>query len=242
MRTFVIGDIHGALRALEQLIELIGPQQHDRFVFMGDYVDGWSQSAQVISYLIKFEKEHDCIFLKGNHDAWCEDWLNGRGADTVWLFHGGESTVESYAAITPEERDTHLRFFYRLHNYYEDEENRLYIHAGFASMHGPGKERDKSNFMWDRTLWEMALSIDPQLQQDSPFFPKRLKLFREIYIGHTPTINYDSMKPMRAGNVWNVDTGAAFSGRLSAMEVHTKQLIQSDVVQRLYPFERGRNS
>jgi serine/threonine protein phosphatase 1 len=96
--------------------------------------------------------------------------------------------------------------------------------------------------MWDRTLWEMALCLNPALPQASPFYPKRLKLFTEIYIGHTPTINYGQTAPMLAGNVWNVDTGAAFTGPLSAVEAGTGRVIQSDPVQRLYPFERGRNS
>ncbi len=240
-RTIVIGDIHGALRALEQLLGKIAPREDDRFIFVGDYVDGWSQSAQVIAYLIEFEKQHNCIFLRGNHDDWCETWLSGREADPVWLFHGGQSTVDSYAAIPREERQTHLRFFYKLRHYYEDEQNRLYIHAGFTSMHGPGKERDKTDFMWDRTLWEMALSMDKRLSTNSLLYPKRLKLFREIYIGHTPTINYHQDVPMNGCNVWNVDTGAAFTGRLSAMDADTKKVLQSDVVQRLYPFERGRN-
>ncbi len=47
--------------------------------------------------------------------------------------------------------------------------------------------------------------------------------------------------PMKACNVWNIDTGAAFYGRLSAMNIDTKQFIQSDVVLELYPAEKGRN-
>lgn len=241
-RTFVIGDIHGALKALEQLMTQVGPQPGDRFIFVGDYVDGWSQSAQVITYLIGFEKTYPCIFLKGNHDAWCQTWLAGGEADPVWLFHGGQATVESYAGLTREEKETHLRFFSRLQNYYIDEKNRLYIHAGFASMHGPEKERYTTNFMWDRTLWEMALSMDKKLAVDSPLYPKRLKLFHEIYIGHTPTINYGITVPMRGCNVWNVDTGAAFYGKLTAMEVNTKEVIQTVPVQQLYPAEKGRNT
>jgi serine/threonine protein phosphatase 1 len=39
MRTLVIGDIHGGLRALHQIIERhVTPQ--DTLIFLGDYVDG----------------------------------------------------------------------------------------------------------------------------------------------------------------------------------------------------------
>lgn len=55
-------------------------------------------------------------------------------------------------------------------------------------MQGPQKEFYNSNISWDRTLWEMPLTMDKQIEKDSLLFPKCLKLFNEIYIGHTPTL------------------------------------------------------
>jgi serine/threonine protein phosphatase 1 len=127
-----------------------------------------------------------------------------------------------------------------MRNYYI-EEDRLFIHAGFSSMHGPQNEHYSSNYSWDRTLWEMALAMDTRIKKTSYQYPKRLLLFDEIYIGHTPTVNYDIFEPMRAHNVWNVDTGAAFDGKLSALEIHTKEFWQSDIILTLYPGEKGRN-
>jgi serine/threonine protein phosphatase 1 len=46
---------------------------------------------------------------------------------------------------------------------------------------------------------------------------------------------------MHAANVWNVDTGAAFTGPLSAIDVDTKAVFQSDILKVLYPHETGRN-
>ena len=51
-RTLVIGDIHGGLRALHQIMERAKVNTTDTLIFLGDYVDGWSQSPQVIDYLI----------------------------------------------------------------------------------------------------------------------------------------------------------------------------------------------
>jgi len=241
MGTFVIGDIHGALRALQQIVKEIDPQQEDTLIFLGDYVDGWSQSADVISYLMELDALYRCVFIKGNHDAWCEDWLNGSLPNQTWMFHGGKLTVESYKHYTDSEKGIHLEFFNRMQNYYVGERNRLFIHAGFSSMHGPQHEHYISNYSWDRTLWEMALTMDKRILKDSKLYPKRLLLFSEIYIGHTPTLNYDVGEPMQACNVWNIDTGAAFYGRLSAMNIDSKEIFQSDVVQTLYPDEKGRN-
>ncbi len=241
-RTLVIGDIHGALRALEQVIAKAQVKENDRLVFLGDFVDGWSQSFEVIQYLLTLRLKTPCVFIKGNHDLWCQQWLKNNIAGETWLYSGGKATLASYLHRSAAEKYMHLEFFRELQNYYIDEENRLYIHAGFSSQHGPYKEHYSSNYSWDRTLWEMALCIDKTLKEDSLFYPKRLKLFHEIFIGHTPTLRYGCFEPMNAANVWNLDTGAAFHGRLSMLDVGTKQFWQSDVVQNLYPEERGRNN
>lgn len=240
-RTFVIGDIHGALKALEQVIGKIKPKAADKLIFLGDYVDGWSQSAQVIDYLMQLDTQFDCTFLKGNHDAWCESWLMGATPDQTWLFNGGLATVASYEQLSLEEIKVHIAFFNRMKNYVIDPENRLFIHAGFTSMHGPTMERYETSYQWDRTLWELAISMDKRIRKDSKLFPKRLALYNEIFIGHTPTINYDTDVPMKGCNVWNVDTGAAFYGKLTAMNIDTKKFLQSDPVRELYPNEKGRN-
>jgi serine/threonine protein phosphatase 1 len=238
--TFVIGDIHGGLRALQQVLDKARPGADDTLVFLGDYVDGWSESAGVIDYLMQLEQQHHCIFIKGNHDAWCEVWLRSADTEHLWLVSGGAATIASYESYSDAQRLRHLNFLERMKMYYLDEQNRLFIHAGFTSMHGPKGERYETIFYWDRSLWEMALSINPALTPDDLFYPKRLKHFREIYIGHTPTTNYGISTPMNGGNVWNADTGAAFSGPLTIINADTKQFWQSDTVRQLYPGEAGR--
>ncbi|HOZ78157.1 MAG TPA: metallophosphoesterase family protein [Ferruginibacter sp.] len=240
-RTLVIGDIHGGLKALQQVLDKAAVTSSDTLIFLGDYVDGWSESAAVVEFVMQLSLQQQCIFIKGNHDVWCEDWLRTGYADSTWLFHGGEPTVSSYSTLSLETKQTHLQFFERMPYYHIDKNNRLFIHAGFTSMHGPQKEFHSSNFSWDRTLWEMAITMDKRIERDSLLYPKRLKLFEEIYIGHTPTLYYNMEVPMQGCNVWNVDTGAAFTGKLSIMDINSKQYWQSVEVKKLYPGEMGRN-
>lgn len=240
-RTLVFGDIHGGLKALVQLLDRIDVSKNDRLIFLGDYVDGWSESAQVIDFLIELSQKHECIFIKGNHDVWCQEWLMNDVINDIWFLHGGKSTIESYQNIDLLEKQKHLEFFNQMKDYFVDENNNLFIHAGFSSMHGPEKEHYQTNFSWDRTLWEMALTMDNRIKKDSLLYPKRLLLYNEIYIGHTPTLHYDVEIPMQGCNVWNIDTGAGFYGKLSCIDVETKEFWQSDVVQALYPNEKGRN-
>jgi serine/threonine protein phosphatase 1 len=240
-KTFVIGDIHGGLKALMQVLEIAPVKKIDTLIFLGDYVDGWSQSAEVIECILHLSLQQPCIFIKGNHDVWCENWLRASYADSTWLAHGGKETIESYAGISTATKLMHLAFFEQMKFYEIDAHNRLFIHAGFTSMHGPQNEFHNSNFSWDRTLWEMAITMDKRIQKHSLLFPKRLKLFSEIYIGHTPTLYYDVSIPMNGCNVWNIDTGAAFTGKLSIMDIDTKEFWQSDPLPQLYPYESGRN-
>ncbi|CAA7196504.1 hypothetical protein CHRY9293_02584 [Chryseobacterium potabilaquae] len=50
-RILVIGDIHGGLRALEQVFVRANVTNDDRLIFLGDYVDGWSESSKIIQFL-----------------------------------------------------------------------------------------------------------------------------------------------------------------------------------------------
>ena len=241
MRTLVIGDIHGGLKGLKQLLNRAEIKENDQLIFVGDYVDGWSESAGVIQYLMSLSKTHACIFIKGNHDVWCENWLRRNKSEEIWLEHGGKATLESYADYSQDEKQEHLKFFQRMPLYHLDDQNRLFVHAGFTSRQGVEHEAYETTLYFDRTLWEMVLTLDKHLDLNSDLCPKRLKLYHEIYIGHTPTINFHSVEPMNAANVWNVDTGAAFFGKLSAVDIDSKQVFQSDTLMELYPAEKGRN-
>ena len=243
-RTLVIGDIHGGLRALHQIIERANVTKKDTLIFLGDYVDGWSQSPEVIDYLMELNLHQNCIFIRGNHDELLLDWLTGNTKnlnEPMWFKHGGEATIKAYAKVSNEKKQVHISFLESLKNYYLDEQNRLFVHAGFTNMNGVTHEYFPKLFYWDRTLWETALALDENLEISSYFYPKRFTLYNEIYIGHTPVTRIEKLVPIKKACIWNVDTGAAFNGPLTIMDVETKEFWQSDPLPYLYPNEKGRN-
>ncbi len=244
MNTYVIGDIHGGYKALIQLFERSPITKGDRLIFLGDYVDGWSDSPILLDFLIEINEIYQCIFLRGNHDELVYDWLTGNREhfdETSWFKHGGKATMQSYELISEEVKKKHLEFLKSLKNYFIDESNNLFIHAGFTNLNGIQQEYFPKMYYWDRTLWEMVLCMDSNLTKDSPLFPNRLRQFQEIFIGHTPTTRIGSTLPINKINVWNLDTGAAFNGPLTIMNVTTKEFWQSDLVKNLYEGEEGRN-
>jgi serine/threonine protein phosphatase 1 len=241
MRTLVIGDIHGGLRALHQIMERANVTTNDTLIFLGDYVDGWSQSPQVIDYLIALKTTHNCICILGNHDELVLEWLENSKENLTWYSHGGEATVLAYSKVDKKTIKKHIEFLKSLKNFHLDEQNRLFIHAGFTNMNGVDFEYFPKLFYWDRSLWETALALDKTMKPDDMFYPKRLTLYKEIYIGHTPVSRINKTVPVQMANVWNVDTGAAFKGPLTMMDVDSKQFWQSEYLPSLYPNEKGRN-
>lgn len=243
-RTLVIGDIHGGLKAVIQILNRAKITTKDTLIFLGDYVDGWSQSPEVIDCLIDLSTKNNCIFMKGNHDELLLDWLEGRHEnlnEAMWFKHGGKATINAYLDVTNEVKQRHIVFLKSLQDYYLDEQNRLFVHAGFTNMNGVKSEFFSKLLYWDRTLWELASCLDENLDRNSPYYPKRLNIYDEIYIGHSPISKTEKVVPLFKNSIWNLDTGAAFKGALTIMDVDSKEFWQSDELPKLYPNELGRN-
>ncbi len=241
MRTLVVGDIHSGVRALEQVMERAKVTSSDHIIFLGDYVDAWSTAVETVDFLIQLNTDYQCTFIRGNHDELCRAWLIDQKENPQWLAHGGTATRNSYLKADKDKWQLHIKFYEGLKNYYLSQDNRLYLHAGYTNLKGIDFEYFEQSFYWDRTLWELATALNPDLTPKDPKFPKRLTHYKEVFIGHTPLSKTKFVEPERRANVWNVDTGAAFMGGLTMLDVETKEFWQSDPVHSFYPEERGRN-
>lgn len=240
-KTFVVGDIHGGLKALKQVLSKVPICQGDKLVFLGDYVDGWSESPQVIDFIMSLSTLYECIYIRGNHDDLLLNYLKSGSYAQEWFLHGGASTIEAYDHTDKNSISKHISFLESLQDYYLDDDNRLFLHAGFTNLKGVKHEYFKKLFYWDRTLWETALSLDPSIATESDMYPQRFKIYKEIYIGHTPTTRIGMTVPLKKACIWNLDTGAAFTGPLTIMCIETNEYWQSDALPTLYPNENGRN-
>lgn len=262
-KTWVFGDVHGSYKALQQIFERTPLQEGDTIVSLGDIADGWSEVYECVDFLIKMEKEakYNMIFIKGNHDDWLLEGLTTGihpGAT-----QGGRASMNSYALHASDPRkfgevhiivpDDHLKFFKYQHLYYLDDQGNLFIHGGFNRHKLLKDEKDKFMFYWDRDLWHMALSYKAMMNglvsefgegefMDGNKLTFKIKdpAIKQVFIGHTTTMMWKTDQPMNAACVWNLDTGAGFVGKLTIMDVDTKEYWQSDPVQNLYPDEKGR--
>jgi serine/threonine protein phosphatase 1 len=226
-RTLVLGDVHGAHKALEQVLARSGfdPLQ-DRLISLGDLTDYHPDNAEVIETLMAIPQ---LVAVRGNHDIWVHEYLETGEADPLWLHNGGEATVESIYWRQSGVQERYRRFFMKQVKYFIDEDNRLFVHAGIAPDVPMDMQPDLYLY-WERKLWTMAA------QWGNDIGPWPAHDFHEIYVGHTPTHKFwPDLKPVHFGNIWNLDQGIKRDGRLTLMDVATKEFWQSDKGTELYP-------
>lgn len=227
---FVIGDIHGAYLALIQVLDRAKFNfETDQLISLGDVCDGWPNTAGCIETLLKIK---NLILIRGNHDVWTSDaYLNKLSKDDmhIWQYYGGNETVKSFKE-NPTRIKTYIEFLGKAENYHLTDMGELFVHAG---IHPNLELNDQpvEDFYLSRKMWTDTIT-------------SRLPIphFKHIYIGHTPTHSvFKDGLPVTIANVTNMDTGAAFTGKLSMMNLDTKQIFQSDDVPSLYPMHSGRN-
>jgi serine/threonine protein phosphatase 1 len=229
MKTFVIGDIHGSFRALLQCFERSGfDYEADRLISLGDLCDGYVETRQCIDELLKL-KHLDLV--SGNHDLWLLDWALRRKKPRMWLEQGGESTIRSYRG--GDVQAAHIDLLKGAKPYIVID-NVLFVHGGFIPQ-GPISLQSLDILAWDRNLLQAAWDAHAASRE------RRFSVYDEIYIGHTPTQMYDSDKPLHLANVWAMDTGAGWSGKLTIMDVVTHEYWQSDPTPELYGGVSGRS-
>jgi serine/threonine protein phosphatase 1 len=101
---FAVGDVHGRDDLLATLIDAIGREAGDgkptTAIFLGDYIDRGPSARQVIDRLIGLAEEtrFETVFLRGNHEQFLLDLIDGREDGATWLEYGGVETLASYGA------------------------------------------------------------------------------------------------------------------------------------------------
>ena len=240
-RKLVIGDIHGAYKALVQCLERANyDEDGDTLIILGDVCDGWAHVKECIDLLITLP---NVIYIIGNHDQWTLNWMNKGQKENLWLGQGGTATIQSYCGYgecfgdwvdVPEE---HKKFLRGAHLYLLDGE-KLFLHGGIE-LGTLVSENKPCDIIWDRELIKRAVQ-NQRIANKQKLVPKNLTPYQEVFLGHTTTLIYGTTEPIHACEVWDLDTGAGYRGKVTIMDVDTKEYWQSDFVKDLYPNERGR--
>jgi len=226
MKTFVIGDVHGGYKALLQCLKRSNfDYDKDKLICLGDIADGWPDTVECFEELFKIK---NLIYVIGNHDVWLLDWLATGARPVIWIMQGGEATLSSYFKNgDPKTWNKHRDLLNKAPYYYIDDKKRCFVHGGVSQKGTPIEECHNQFLSWDRELWDNRHNL------------KTIKEFKEVYVGHTSIWNL-SKYPANYKNVWFLDTGGGWEGKLTIMNVDTKEFWQSDKVSNLYPGVHGR--
>ncbi len=105
-RAYVVGDVHGRLDLLDELLALIEadlaarPVGKAHLIFVGDLIDRGPASAQVVERLRSYRQPGlETLFLLGNHEEVLLRILDGEtGLIAKWRRFGGKECMASYGA------------------------------------------------------------------------------------------------------------------------------------------------
>lgn len=167
-----IGDIHGEIDKLNNLLGKINPDFSHTLVFLGDYIDRGKNSVAVVERLLTLKDRTNCIFLKGNHEQMFLKALKNLSEEDIanCMVNGGAETLIQYMLMKRNNFDKfkeHINFFKNLKNYYMTD-NFIFVHAGL----NPNKqilEQTEDDFLWIR----------------EEFLENKVNVNQKIIFGHT---------------------------------------------------------
>ena len=219
MRTIAIGDLHGCRLQLAKLLDAIAPTADDTLVFLGDYVDRGPDSRGVIDKLIELKSQFRCVFLRGNHELMMSRSRTSTSEHRMWLQVGGAQTLGSYGK-TPGRSGTlddvpeaHWKFFDDCFDYHETDAH-LFVHATVLADK-PMVEQTEDSLFWD-------------------FFEEPIAHVS----GKTMICGHSSQKEgtiLDHGTAICIDTFAYGGGNLTALDVHSYDYWQADILGRVAP-------
>ena len=223
-RAYAIGDVHGRLDLLKELLARIErddaarPAAKTYVVLLGDLIDRGPDSAGVIDHFLNQPPAFGRpIYLKGNHEEFLLSVLDGEDEMVgSWLTYGGYECAESYGvskgwtlnvsshevagrlrAAVP---DAHRRFLAEMADSFQFGDY-LFVHAGIR----PGVPLDQQNGKDLRWIRE-------------GFLDNRNDHGVMVVHGHT-IVDRPEQHPNRIA----LDTGAYRSGVLTALGIEGRE-------------------
>lgn len=229
-RAYAIGDVHGRLDLLDQLLAKINADREARpatkvaVVLLGDLIDRGPDSRGVVERLRHIEPGFGkLVCLMGNHEEVLLRILNGeRGLLQDWLLFGGAECLASYGVDA--------RVVGRL----PEHEALVAIKRAIPANHGQFLASFSDTLRFGDYLFVHAgirpgVSLDQQRQVDmrwirGDFLNHQGRLDVMVVHGHTISSSVEQM-PHRIG----IDTGAYRTGILTALalERHERWIVST---------------
>ena len=231
-RTFLIGDVHGCIDELLDLMKQLSPNRNDRLIFIGDLIDRGPNSAAVVRQVVKWSKELEVKLVLGNHEEkflrYVKHIRSGSGKEKEMT--GTEEFPALLAIISENELEFLQQSFYSLHL---PECDVFLVHGGLwntVSFPIPATYPFRSTstqVIKQLPLLTKVRYLSPDgkfiaLGEESPndsFWAEKYDgAYGHVYFGHQPFLQ---SSPKQFSFASGIDTGCVYGGWLSAVEIST---------------------
>lgn len=198
-RTIIIGDVHGCVRELEDLLSYVGARSQDRVVLVGDLVVRGPEPRRVVA----LARSLGALAVRGNHEDRLLRWRRSR--DTGHELRVGSLTREAGSAL----KKADWEYLESLPLWVDLPEHGVrVVHAGVV----PGlsiEDQDPRTLMYVRTL---SATREPLEQRGTKSWAHSYEGPEHVVFGHNAL-----PEPEIATHATGIDTGAVYGGRLTAM-------------------------
>lgn len=195
-RTIFIGDIHGCLDELLELLDRLDVSSRDRVICIGDLINKGPQSAGVVRTV--YEYGFEC--LRGNHDdSYLRHPLNRRYRDLHDALPGK------------------VRKWYQSLPLFIEERRFIAVHAGLQPGKAPAKTSPR--ILMSIRTWD-GKGDNLNRPQDPPWY-KFYRQNRPVIYGHWAAEGLN----IRTATI-GLDSGCAYGNKLTAYVLEKKRIIQ----------------
>jgi predicted kinase/diadenosine tetraphosphatase ApaH/serine/threonine PP2A family protein phosphatase len=225
----IIGDIHGCLDELIELLARLGYQQAPdvlmqhpekrRLVFLGDLADRGPHNTAVFDLVMPLVEAGAALYTPGNHCNMLLRYLLGKKKTLDWGLDKTVQEVEAHEAETPGYKERLRRFIETAPTYAWLDGGELVVAHGGIKEEMIGKENGK--------IRALVLYGDVTGKTNPDGTPERLDWAKDyhgsaaIVYGHTPVPG-----PVWRNNTINIDQGCVFGGWLSAVRWPERDTVQ----------------
>ena len=217
MRVLAIGDVHGCLMPLNDLLAAVKPTPDDLLITLGDLVDRGPDSKGVIDWMIRLRASGvKLVCLRGNHEIMMVEARKGGSSELrMWQSVGGLQTLGSYgtapgrAGTLKDVPAEHWDFLENGLVDYHETERFIFVHAAVYTDHELDEQPD------DMLFWE--------------FLPAAMRhqSGKTVICGHT---SQKSGEPKVIPGAVCIDTYAHGGGWLTCLEVETGRYWQANAL------------
>jgi len=226
-KKIIIGDIHGCSSEFRSLIYQISPKPEDQIILLGDLIDKGPDPAGVVA----FAREIGAKMIQGNHEERALRWL---GHETKHLATGKVNPMtvsEDQAAEWRSLSADDVAYLSAAPWNMDLGDNFLAVHGGLV----PGVPLEKQKVGTALRLRYLSAegkfcAIGPECEapegavdwQDKYDGPHSLVVGHAVHSLTDPRVDRFS----DGREIWNLDTGCVHGGRLTALILQTREVVQ----------------